>query len=72
MNEMNEFGFRVGDAVPEGFFEHTMDEAMTMIRRYAEEAGMTPLQVLDAFAFGCHAKQERPRAFGGVRNPTHC
>lgn len=57
MNEANEFGFRVGDAVPDGFFDPpAMDEAMAMIADYARSSRVTPAALIDIFSMGIAAR----------------
>ncbi|NYT81426.1 hypothetical protein H0A70_07975 [Alcaligenaceae bacterium] len=53
MNTANQYGFCLGDEVPQGFFAPpTMDEALAMIRDFATREGMTAASVCDAFSLG--------------------
>lgn len=58
MNEANGFGFRVGDVVPEGFFDPpSMDEAMSMLADYARQNNLTPSELLDLLSAGVVAQR---------------
>ncbi|WP_416347220.1 hypothetical protein [Castellaniella sp.] len=54
----NEFGFRVGDVVPTGFFDPpSMDEAMSMIADYARQHNLTPNELVGLFSAGVAAQR---------------